>query len=86
MPSIGSENFDVLQGINTMSPIRWRVEDVTKRGDDGHWLTKVGKRSDPFEMIGTVGVASAALAKTKINTTYPALLVGNSGALVTVTD
>jgi len=64
MPSIGSQSFISLRG--ALQPFGERLEEITRAGVDGVAFRKLGKRSQPYQMMSVVDVADAAAASAEI--------------------
>lgn len=82
--SVNTETFKVMNGLP--QPLEERIQDITRPIEDGHWIRRIGQRSDEFTFVGVTTVADSDAAQTKILTSYPAMLAGASKELVTLTD
>jgi hypothetical protein len=79
MPSIGSRSFIILRG--GVEQFGETLEDITRPGQDGLALRKIGERGPVFELVSIVDVSSASGAQT-LYETYK----GDQGDIVNITD
>lgn len=79
-PSIDTYEFLSMIG-PALGPAAETVEDISRAGLDGHAYRKVGKRSEPVQLMTIKDVLNAAAAKTLIEN-----YLACQGTLADVTD
>lgn len=79
MPSIGSRSFIHLRG--SVEQFGETLEEITRPGQDGVALRKVGERGPVFELVSVVDLANASAAQA-LYETYK----GDQGSIVNITD